>query len=83
MTNASRTMHIKVGFAHFANSTTVRYRVDLNALIKRFRLSLVSAPSAYSVCDPLSARNPRYVVMLLSCITDTRYQRNLQTRVRR
>ena len=57
MTNASNTMHIKVGFVHLANSTTQSDIVETyNAPIKHFRLSLVSALPARTVSATLLAR---------------------------
>ncbi|KAH9999551.1 hypothetical protein BJV77DRAFT_1122950 [Russula vinacea] len=57
MTNASNTMHIKIGFVHLANSTTQSDIVETyNAPIKHFRLSLVSALPARTVSATLLAR---------------------------
>jgi hypothetical protein len=53
-TNATSTLHIKVGFVHLANSTTQSNIVETyNALIKRFCLRLVSASPVRTVSATL------------------------------
>lgn len=54
-TQATGTMHIKVGFVHLPNSTTQPdFEETYNALIKRSRRSLVSAPPVRAVVPTLS-----------------------------
>jgi phosphatidylserine decarboxylase len=84
-TNATGTMHIKVGFVHPPNLTIQPdFAETYNALIKRSRPSLVSAVPVRIVSTSIRAScNARYVPY----ITDTRYRYNplpsARTRVRR
>lgn len=87
-TNATGTMHIKVGFVHPPNLTTQpNFTETYDALIKRSRPSLVSAPPvcivsvvSVTIRAPCNARYVPY-------ITDTRFWhdplQSARTRVRR